>query len=72
MLDYSQLRREVIRQIQNGNHQSTAIAAALHAPHNAVLHVLSVLAGEDWFRLDNEIGDTVGISDIRPGFQNLV
>ena len=71
MVDYSQLRREVIAEIKAGNHQSEAIATALHAPHPAVRHVLAVLAGEDWFRLDSELGEAVGIRDVRPGFEHL-
>ncbi len=71
MTDLSDLRRSVIAQIQAGKLESMAIATALNEPEETIRHVIRVLAGEGWFKLDDAINNSLDIYDVRPGFSNL-
>ncbi len=71
MIDLSELRRAVIEQIQDGKLESKAIAQALEAPDENVLHVIRVLAGENWFKIDDAVYNSLDIWDIQPGFYDL-
>lgn len=71
MVDLSELRRAVIEQIQSGKMESLLIAEALNESLEDVNHVIRVLAGEDWFKLDDATGNALDIYDVKPGFKSL-
>jgi hypothetical protein len=71
MTDLSALRRAVIEQIQDGKLESILIAEALNEPLKDVNHVIRVLAGENWFKVDDTINNSLDIYDVKLGFQNL-
>lgn len=71
MVDLSELRRAVIEQIQSGKMESLLIAEALNESLEDVNHVIRVLAGEDWFKLDDATGNALDIYDVKDSFQYL-
>jgi hypothetical protein len=71
MADLSELRRAVIEQIQSGKMESLLIAEALNEPLEDVNHVVRVLAGEDWFKLDDATANSLDIYDVKDNFQYL-